>query len=179
MSPSISEGLYRLSDSFVLSAGSSSNCYTTVSRSITQFAEEKSLSSIYSMVRLISFQMTLYSGTIFTKVDSDNKNLSMGIMAMGTAPITTVTAPSSAVQVLAQADSRTVQFRNRVVPYVFRSTVQAGGFAFTAFASETSYAFAGSPGTILVANVLAGSFPEGDVAYGIITAVYQLGGRTA
>lgn len=179
LNPRITDGVFRLRDTLTLSSSEGGNLAQLISRSYTQFSEEKSLSAMYTQVRLISFELSVTPARIYAKGDSDEKNLSMGWFVFGTTPVTTVTAASSGNQVLAQSDSREVFMRNRIVPWHFRSVCPRFGYMPTAFASETSYPFAGSPGSIYVNNMLSGSEAASvDLMYVIITGIYQFSGRT-
>lgn len=180
MSKTVSTGLFRLRDTLTLSSSSGGDLKQIISRSYTQFAESKSLEAIFTQVKLISFECSITPARIYAKSDSDEKNLSMGWMAIGTNPTTTVVAPSTGDQILAQSDSREIFLRGRVTPFHFRSAVLSSGYKFTPFASETSYAFAGCPGSIYIGNMLAASEAAStDLMYVIITGVYAFTGRTA
>ncbi len=180
MSKGVSEGLFRLRDTLTLSSGSGGDIKQVISRSYTQFAEAKSLEAIFTEVKLISFEISITPSRVYAKSDSDEKNLTFGWMAVGTNPTTTITAPSTGDGILAQSDSREFFLRNMIRPFHFRSAVLRSGYRFTPFASETSYAFAGSPGSIFIGNMLTGSEPaDVDLMYVIITGVYAFTGRTA
>ncbi len=179
MAPRVTDGVFRLRDTLTLSSGSGGDIKQIISRSITQFSEEKSLTAMYVEVRLISFEVSITPARIYVKTDSDEKNLSMGWMGIGTTPVTTITGPASGNEILAQSDSREFYLRNRIVPFHFRSLIPASGYLFTAFASETSYTFAGCPGSILIGNLLSSSEAAStDLMYCVITGIYQLNGRT-
>ncbi len=180
MGKNISTGLFRLRDTLTLSSGSGGDIKQLISRSYTQFAEAKALEGLFTEVRLKAFSVSITPARIYAKTDSDEKNLSMGWMAMGTTPATTVTALTTGDQILAQSDSREFFLRGRIRPFVFNSSILQGGYEYTPFASETSYAFAGCPGTIHIGNMLSGSEAAStDLMYVIITGVYQFTGRTA
>lgn len=180
MSPSLTDGTYRLRDTLTLSSGGTGNLAILISRSITQFVESKSLFTLYTQVRLLSFEVSITPSPVFSNSDATYTNLQMGWLAIGTNPTTTVTAATTGDEVLAQSDSREFFLRNRITPFHFRSAVPRQGFMSTPFASETSYVFAGCPGSIYVNSLLAASLvPSVDQAYCIITGVYQLTGRTA
>jgi len=179
MSRVITDGTYRLRDTLTLSSGSTGNLKQIISRSYTQFTEEKSLSAMYTEVRLISFECSISPTPVYANSDADYKNLQQGWMAIGTTPATTLTAPTTGNQILAQSDSREFFLRNRITPFHFRSVVPSRPFMPTPFASETSYTFAGCPGSILIGNMLSSSeVPSVDLMYVIITGVYQFTGRT-
>lgn len=181
MSKHISEGLFRLRDTLTLSTGSGGDIKQVISRSYTQFAEAKSLEALFTEVKLISFSVSITPTSFYCKSDSDSKNLSFGWMAIGTNPTTTLTAPSTGDGILAQSDSREFFLRNMIRPFQFQSAVLRQGYRFTPFASETSYAFAGCPGSIFVGNMLSGSEPflSSDIMCVIITGIYAFTGRTA
>jgi hypothetical protein len=179
MSSRLTDGVFRLRDTLTLSSGGTGNIKQLISRSYTQFTEEKSLSAMYTEVRLISFECSITPAQVYSTADTDFKNLQQGWMAIGTTPATTITAPTSGNQILAQADSREFFLRNRIAPFHFKSTVPRRGFLPTPFASETSYSFAGCPGTILIGNLLGSSeVPDTDLMYVVITGIYQFTGRT-
>lgn len=180
MSKRLSDGMFRLRDTLTLSSSSGGDLSQLISRSYTQFAEAKSLEALFTEVKLISFEVSITPARIYAKTDSDEKNLSMGWFAIGTNPTTTVVAASTGDQVLAQSDSREFFMRNSIRPFHFRSAVLKSGYKYTPFASETSYAFAGCPGSIYIKNMLAGSEAASiDLMYVIISGVYAFTGRTA
>ena len=180
MARHVSIGTFRLRDTLTLSSGSGGDIKQIISRSYTQFAESKSLEGLFTEVRLVAFNVSISPARAYAKSDSDEKNLSFGWMAIGTTPATTLTAPTSGDQILAQSDSRELFLRNRTTPFHFNSAVVRGGYKFTPFASETSYSFAGCPGSIYVGNMLSGSEPaSSDLMYVIITGIYEFSGRTA
>lgn len=151
-----------------------------ISRSYTQFAEAKSLEAIFTEVKLLAFEVSISPARIYAKSDSDEKNLSFGWIAIGTNPTTTLTAPTTGDGILAQSDSRALFLRNRTRPFIFRSAVLASGYRFTPFASETSYAFAGCPGSVFVGTMLSGTEATNtDLCYVIISGIYAFTGRTA
>jgi len=167
-------------DTLTLSSSGAGNLAQIISRSYTQFAESKSLEALFTQVRLLAFSVSISPARIFAKSDSDEKNLSFGWFALGTNPTTTVTAATTGDQVLAQSDSREFFLRNMVKPFQFNSAILQGGYEYTPFASETSYAWAGCPGSIYINNMLSGSEAASvDLMYVIITGVYQFSGRTA
>jgi len=175
----ITDGLFRLRDTLTLSSGGTGNLKQIISRSYTQFTEEKSISAMYTEVRLISFEVSITPSPVYSNSDSDFKNLQMGWMAIGTTPTSTITAPTTGNQILAQSDSREFFLRNRIGPFHFKSAIKSGGYLSTPFASETSYSFAGSPGSIFIGNMLSASeVPSVDLMYCVITGVYQFTGRT-
>jgi len=179
MGPRISEGVFRLRDTLTLSSGGTGNIKQIISRSYTQFTEEKSLTAMYTEVRLLNFECSITPTSVYSNSDADFKNLQMGWMAIGTTPATTLTAPTTGNQILAQTDSREFFLRNRIVPFQFRSMISRSGYMPTAFASETSYTFAGCPGSILIGNMLGSSeVPSVDLMYVVITGMYQFSGRT-
>ncbi len=179
MSRQVSEGVFRLRDTLTLSSSGTGDLKQLISRSYTQFAEEKSLSAMFTEVKLISFECSITPASVYAKSDSDETKLSFGWMAIGTTPVTTISGAASGNQMLAQSDSREFFLRNRVTPFHFRSAVLRSGYKYTAFASETSYTFAGSPGSIYIGNMLSGSEPVStDLMYVIITGVYAFTGRT-
>jgi len=179
MSPRITDGVYRLRDTLTLSSGASGNLKQIISRSYTQFTEEKSLTAMYTQVRLISFECSITPAPVYSNSDSDFKNIQMGWMAIGTSPTSTTVAPTTGNQILAQSDSREFFLRNRITPFHFKSVVPRTGFLSTPFASETSYSFAGSPGVVFIGNMLSASeVPSVDLMYVVITGVYQFTGRT-
>jgi hypothetical protein len=179
MSRTVSDGVYRLRDTLTLSSGSTGNIKQIISRSYTQFTEEKSLTALYTEVRLLSFECSITPSQVYANSDSDFKNLQQGWMAIGTTPATTTTDPSTGNQILAQSDSREFFLRNRITPFHFKSVVTTRGYLPTPFASETSYSFAGCPGSILIGNLLGSSeVPDSDLMYVVITGVYQFTGRT-
>lgn len=176
----ISTGMFRLRDTLTLSSGSGGDIAQLISRSYTQFAESKSLEGLFTQVRLCAFSVSISPARIYAKGDSDEKNLSFGWMAIGTNPTTTVTAATTGDQVLAQSDSREFFLRNAVKPIQFNSAVLQGGYEYTPFASETSYAYAGCPGSIYINNMLSASEAAStDLMYCVITGIYQFNGRTA
>ncbi len=180
LSTRVSTGMFRLRDTLTLSSSAGGDLKQLISRSYTQFAEAKSLEGLFTQVRLHAFSVSISPARIYAKSDSDEKNLSFGWMAIGTNPTTTVTAPSTGDQILAQSDSREFFLRNMVRPLQFNSSVLQGGYEYTPFASETSYAFAGCPGTIYIGNMLSGSeAASADLMYVVITGIYQFSGRTA
>lgn len=179
MSKLVSDGVFRLRDTLTLSSGSGGDIKQIISRSYTQFAEEKYLTGLFTEVRLLGFEVSISPAQIYAKSDSDETLLSFGWMAIGTTPATTTTPPSSGDQILAQSDSRELFLRNRVSPFHFKSAILRGGYKLTPFASETSYTFAGCPGSIYVGNMLASSEAAStDLMYVIITGIYQFSGRT-
>lgn len=179
MAQRVTDGLVRLRDTLTLSSSAGGDLKQYISRSYTQFTEEKSLTAMYTQVRLISFELSISPARIYAKGDSDEKNLSFGWMSIGTTPDTVVAGPSTGNTILAQSDSREFFLRNRVTPFQFRSAVKVGGYEFTPFASETSYAFAGCPGSVYIGNMLSGSEAAStDLMYVVITGVYQFTGRT-
>jgi hypothetical protein len=179
MNRSVTDGLFRLRDTLTLSSGSTGNLKQIVSRSYTQFTEEKSLTALYTEVRLISFEVSITPAQVYAKSDSDFTNLQQGWMAIGTTPATTLTPPSTGNQILAQSDSREFFLRNRITAFQFKSAVATRGYLPTPLASETSYSFAGSPGSILIGNLLGSSeIPDTDLMYVVITGIYQFTGRT-
>ncbi len=179
ISRGVTDGLYRLTDTLTFSSGSGGDHTSLVSRSFTQFAESSYLDKIYTEIRLIAFTMTVSPSPEMCKTDSVPSNLSMGWMALGTTPASTVVNASSANQVLAQSDSRSFYLRNAIRPIVFNSAIKPGGYQFTPFASEDSYAFAGCPGTIYVKSVLSAGLPASSTfMYGVICGIYQFTGRT-
>ncbi len=180
MSFRVSTGMFRFRDTLTLSSGSGGDLKQIISRSYTQFAEAKGVEALFTQVRLCAFTVSISPARIYAKSDSDEKNLSFGWMALGTTPTTTITAPTSGDQILAQTDSREFFLRNMVRPFNFNSAILQGGYEYTPFASETSYAWAGSPGSIYIGNMLAGTEAAStDLMYVIITGVYQFNGRTA
>lgn len=179
ISRSVSEGIFRLRDTLTLSSSSGGNLKQVISRSYTQFAEAKSLEAIFTEVKLIAFECSISPAQYYAKTDTDETKLSFGWMCIGTNPMTTITAPTTGDGILAQSDSREFFLRNMVKPFNFRSLCLKSGYKFTPFASETSYAFAGSPGSIFVGNMLANSEQVNtDLMYVIITGVYAFTGRT-
>lgn len=180
MTRHVSTGMFRMRDTLTLSSGSGGDIKQLISRSYTQFAEAKALEGLFTQVRLIAFSLSISPARVYAKSDSDEKNLSFGWIAIGTTPNSTLTAPTSGDQILAQSDSRELFLRNRTTPFQFNSAVLRGGYKFTPFASETSYAFAGCPGTVYVGNMLSGSEPASvDLMYVIISGIYEFSGRTA
>jgi hypothetical protein len=172
--------MFRFRDTLTLSSGSGGDLKQLISRSYTQFAEAKSVESLFTQVRLCAFTVSISPARIFAKSDSDEKNLSFGWMAVGTNPTTTLVAPTSGDQILAQSDSREFFLRNMVRPMHFNSAILQGGYEYTPFASESSYAWAGCPGTIYIGNMLSGSEAASvDLMYVVITGIYQFNGRTA
>jgi len=180
MARHVSTGTFRLRDTLTLSSGAGGDIKQTISRSFTQFQEAKALEGLFTEVRLLAFSVSISPARIYAKSDSDEKNLSFGWMSIGTTPTTTVTGPTTGDQILAQSDSREFFLRNRINPFHFNSAVLQGGYKFTPVASETSYSFAGSPGTVYVGNMLSGSEPASiDLMYVIISGIYAFSGRTA
>jgi hypothetical protein len=172
--------MFRFRDTLTLSSGSGGDLKQTISRSYTQFAEAKGVEALFTQVRLVAFSISISPTRVYAKSDADEKNLSFGWMAIGTTPTTTITSPTSGDQILAQSDSREFFLRNRTGPFHFNSAILAGGYEYTPFASETSYAWAGSPGTVYVGTMLSGlEFPSSDLMHVIITGIYQFNGRTA
>ncbi len=179
MAPAITDGLYRLRDTLTLSSSAGGDLKQYISRSYTQFAEEKSLSAMYTEVRLLAFDVSISPARIYAKSDSDEKNLSFGWMSIGTTPVSVVSGPATGNTILAQSDSREFFLRNRITPFHFRSMIPKTGYLPTAFASETSYTFAGCPGSVYIGNMLSGSEAAStDLMYVIITGVYVFSGRT-
>lgn len=176
----ISTGMFRLRDTLTLSSGSGGDIKQVISRSYTQFAEAKSLEALFTQVRLCAFSVSISPSRVYAKSDSDEKNLSFGWMAIGTNPSTTITAPSTGDGILAQSDSREFFLRNMIRPLHFNSAILQGGYEYTPFASETSYSWAGCPGSVFVGNMLTGTEPvSSDLMYVVISGIYQFNGRTA
>ncbi len=179
LSPRVTDGVYRLRDTLTLSSSAGGDLKQYISRSYTQFTEEKSLSAIYTLVRLLAFEVSITPARIYAKTDSDEKNLSTGWMTIGTTPVTQVAGPSTGNTILAQSDSRQFFLRNRITPFEFKSMIPREGYLPTPFASETSYTFAGSPGSVFIGNMLTGSEAAStDLMYVIITGIYHFSGRT-
>lgn len=175
---SLSEGTFRMRDSLTISSSAAGNVRQIISRSITQFTESKSLMSLYTTVRLVAFECSITPAPTFFDTFGGT-NTSPGWFVIGTNPVTTVTPPTLSNEIAAQSDSREFYMRARVTPFQFRSMISRSGYLPTAFASETSYVFAGSPGTILIGNVLSNTEAASvDILYIIITGIYQLSGRT-
>lgn len=176
----ISTGMFRLRDTLTLSSGAGGDIKQVISRSYTQFAEAKALEALFTQVRICAFTVSISPSRIYAKSDSDEKNLSFGWMAIGTNPSTTITAPTTGDGILAQSDSREFFLRNMIRPLHFNSAILQGGYEYTPFASETSYAWAGCPGSVFVGNMLTGTEAAStDLMYVVITGIYQFNGRTA
>jgi hypothetical protein len=172
--------MFLLRDTLTLSSGAGGDLKQVISRSYTQFAEAKSLEALFTQVRLCAFTVSISPSRVYATADPDATNLSFGWMAIGTNPSTTITAPSTGDGILAQSDSKEFFLRNMTRPLHFNSAILQGGYEYTPFASETSYAWAGCPGSIFAGNMLSGSeTASADLMYVVITGIYQFNGRTA
>lgn len=176
IAPRVSDGFYRLQDGLTLTSGSSGDCYITIDRSFSQFAESAPLSQLYTMVRLIGFDVEFFPLPNLVGVGSGG---AIGPFVVGTQLAVTPTAPPDEKTVLACSDARRFNGLNRVTGFKFRSMVPRGGYIFTNFIDETSFSYAGSPGVIQFANTDSGSLPTSQAIFRcIITGMYEFTGRT-
>lgn len=181
ISPSVSDGMFRLMDSFTLTSGTDSNAYSFLDRSFTQFAESKAISQLYTMVRLVAFELSLYPTPYAASTGLDVAT-SFGVttdFVIGTNLGLEASTPVSALDVFACSDARTFNTVNRTTRFRFNSIIQRGGYMFTNLSSELAHPYAGSPGIVQIANNIPGqASQEQDIVHIIVTGVYQFSGRT-
>lgn len=177
IAPRVSNGVFRLQDGLKLSSGASGNMFVNIDRSISQFAESAPLRQMYNELRLVAFEV------VFNALPLSYAGGSGGIVnssfVCGTNLTPSLTAPASAKEVLAQGDAVIFNCTGRVSGYRFRSAIPSSGYLFTTWIDEQSFAYAGCPGTIQVANTeLAGLAVSADIFTVVITGVYELTSRT-
>lgn len=177
IAPRISNGVFRLSDGLTLTTGSGSNLYVTIDRSITQFAESKTLIQMYDMLRLIAFEARFTPYPNY--VDTDAPDAQCVTWVVGTNLAASVTGPPNEKAVLACSDSKMFNSVNRVSPFTFKSLIPRGGYLFTTWEAETENVYSGCPGAIQFANLIANSAGNSKLAFQVsITGIYELTART-